>query len=192
MLSSGSQGPHGTVLQLMDAMVKTSPKTLVLGLGNAMLSDLGAGIEVIHRLRRRRPRPPDVDLVRVGLVNVSLAQVIGQYANLIVVESRPVGGEAGSLVELQGPRMDAFLAQQTGDDATLSDVLALLETDGHLPRQRTLMLVQPGSARVGHGLSRPVSEALPEMIERVLVRAQDWNGRLRQTPGASLVGSLPG
>ena len=86
MLSSGSQGPNGAVLQLMDAMVKTSPKTLVLGLGNAMLSDLGAGIEVIHRLRRRRPRPPDVDLVRVGLVNVSLAQVIGQYANLIVVE----------------------------------------------------------------------------------------------------------
>jgi hydrogenase maturation protease len=170
----------------MDAMVKSTGRTLVLGLGNAMLSDLGAGIELIHRLRRRRPRPADVDLIRVGLVNVSLAQVIGEYAKLIVVEARPVGGEAGAVVEMQGARMDAFLRQQTGDAAALSDLLVLLEAEGRLPAQRALMLVQPGSARVGHGLSRPVTAALTELSERVLARAEAWNTPSRQTPGAAL------
>jgi hydrogenase maturation protease len=171
----------------MDATVKTSGKTLVLGLGNAMLSDLGTGIELIHRLRRRRPRPAGVDLIRAGLVNVSLAQVIGEYANLIVVESRPVGGAAGTLVELQGHRMDAFLRQQTGDDANLADVLTLLEAEGRLPERRALMILQPGSARVGHGLSRPVAAALPELIERVLTRAGEWRMPY-ETPGAARVG----
>ena len=171
----------------MDATVKSPGRTLVLGLGNAMLSDLGAGIELIHRLRRRRPRPVDIDLIRVGLVNVSLAQVIGEYAKLIVVEARPVGGEAGTVVEMQGTRMDAFLRQQTGDAATLSDLLVLLDAEGRLPAQRALLLVQPGSARVGHGLSRPVAVALGELGERVLARADDWNAPQPQTPGAARV-----
>ncbi len=171
----------------MDATVKPSGNTLVLGLGNAMLSDLGAGIELIHRLRRLRPRPGHIDLLRAGLVNVSLAQVIGSYDRLIVAESRPVGGPAGSLVELQGRRMDAFLRQQTGDDATLADLLALLEAEGRLPERRAMLLLQPGSARVGHGLTRPVADAMQELIARVLARAESWNGPQPQTPGAARV-----
>jgi hydrogenase maturation protease len=171
----------------MDATVKLSGKTLVLGLGNAMLSDLGAGIELIHQLRRLRPRPGGIDLIRAGLVNVSLAQVIGSYAKLIVVESRPVGGPAGSLVELQGTRMDDFLRQQTGDDATLSDILALLEADGRLPARRAMLLLQPGSASVGHGLTRPVADAMPAFLERVLARAESWSAPQPQTPGAARV-----
>ena len=171
----------------MDSTVKVSRKTLVVGLGNAMLSDLGAGIELIHRMRRLRPRPGHVDLIRAGLVNVSLAQVIGSYDKLIVAESRPVGGPAGSLVELQGRRMDEFLRQQTGDDATLADLLALLETEGRLPERRAMLLLQPGSARVGHGLSRPVADAMPEFLERVLTRAESWDAPQPQTPGAARV-----
>ena len=158
----------------MDSTVKPPEKTLVLGLGNAMLSDLGAGIEVIYRLRRRKPRPAGIDLIRSGLVNVSLAQVIGKYNGLIVVESRPVGGRPGAIVELQARRMDEFLMQQTGDDAMLADIFSLLEPAGQLPSHRALMVVQPVSAQVGHGLSRPVAAALPRLMERVVVRADGW------------------
>ncbi len=155
-------------------------KTLVLGLGNAMLGDLGAGIEVIHRLRRRRP--PDVDLIRGGLVNVSLVRVIGYYTDLIVVESRPVGGTAGSVVELQGGRMDAFLRQHSGDSANLADVLELLALDGRRPMRRALMLLQPGSTSLGYGLTRPVEAALPQLVDRVLARAEAWRVPPRQCP----------
>jgi hydrogenase maturation protease len=170
----------------MDKMAEPLPKTLILGLGNAMLSDLGAGIEVVQRLRRRRPRPADIDLVRAGLVNISLAQVISGYASLIVVESRPIGGEPGNIVELQGRRMDQFLLQQTGDDATLADIFGLLRPSGRFPARRALMVLQPASARVGHGLSRPVAAALPQLIERVLERAAGWHVPSRETPGAAL------
>lgn len=171
----------------MDKTAEPLPKTLILGLGNAMLSDLGAGIEVVQRLRRRRPRPPDIDLVRAGLVNISLAQVISGYASLIVVESRPIGGEPGNIVELQGRRMDEFLLQQTGDDATLADIFGVLKPSGRFPAQRALMVLQPASARVGHGLSRPVAAALPQLIDRVLERAAGWHVPPRETPGAAQV-----
>lgn len=171
----------------MDMTAEPLPKTLILGLGNAMLSDLGAGIEVVQRLRRRRPRPPDIDLVRAGLVNISLAQVISGYASLIVVESRPIGGEPGNIVELQGRRMDQFLLQQTGDDATLADIFGVLKPSGRFPAQRALMVLQPASARVGHGLSRPVAAALPQLIDRVLERAAGWHAPPRETPGAAQV-----
>lgn len=156
--------------------VPPSSKTLVLGLGNAMLSDLGVGIEVIHRLRRQRPRPEGIDLVRAGLVNVSLGELIGVYDRLIVVEARPIGGEPGRIVEFQGPRMDDFLRHQTGDDAMLADLLGLLDAAGRVPARRALLVMQPASAQVGHGLSRPVAAALPEMLERILTRARGWRG----------------
>lgn len=156
--------------------VTPSNKTLVLGLGNAMLSDLGVGIEVIHRLRRQRPRAEGIDLVRAGLVNVSLGELIRVYDRLIVVEARPIGGEPGRIVEFQGPRMDEFLRHQTGDDAMLADLLGLLEAAGSLPSRRALLVMQPASAQVGHGLSRPVAATLPELVERIQARARAWRG----------------
>jgi hydrogenase maturation protease len=174
----------------MDSTAHPTTKTLVLGLGNAMLSDLGAGIEAIHLLRRRRPRPAAIDLLRVGLVNISLAEVIARHDSLIVVESRPVGGDPGSLVELQATDMDAFLERQTGDDAMLADIFGLLETDGRLPSRRALMVLHPASARVGSGLSRPVATALPRLVERVLERAEEWSSPAQQTPGAACVAAF--
>ena len=175
----------------MDASANPSPKTLVLGLGNAMLSDLGAGIEVIHRLRRCHTRPHTVDLVRAGLVNVSLTQVISRYEGLIIVESRPIGGPPGNIVELQDRRIDAFLLQQTGDDATLADIFSLLEPTGQLPTRRALMVIQPASTRVGSGLSKPVATALPQLIKHVVARAEEWRTPGRQTPGAALARHHP-
>ncbi len=175
----------------MDASANPIPKTLVLGLGNAMLSDLGAGIEVIHRMRRCHTRPRAVDLVRAGLVNVSLAQVISQYEGLIIVESRPIGGQPGNIVELQDRRMDEFLLQQTGDDATLADIFGLLKPTGQLPTRRALMVIQPASTQVGNGLSKPVATALPLLIKRVVTRADDWHTPRRQTPGAALARHHP-
>jgi len=169
----------------MDPTVKPITKTLLLGLGNAMLSDLGFGIEIIHRLRRRQPRSPHLDLARAGLVNVSLGQLISGYVNLIVVESRPIGGEPGNIVEMQGTQMDEFLKQQTGDNAMLADILSLLEPVGRRPFRRTLMVVQPASARVGHGLGPAVTAALPHLIDMVLKRAADWNAPPPQTPEAA-------
>jgi hydrogenase maturation protease len=170
----------------MDPTVTPITKTLALGMGNAMLSDLGTGIEIIHRLRRRQPRSPHLDLARAGLVNVSLGQLISGYANLIVVESRPIGGEPGNIVEMQGTRMDEFLKQQAGDDAMLADILSLLEPTGRRPLRRALMVVQPASARVEHGLSPEVTAALPRLIDMVLQRAADWNGLPGHPSGAAI------
>jgi hydrogenase maturation protease len=174
----------------MDAS-KHNKKILVLGLGNTLLGDLGAGIEVIHRMRRCRTRPRTIDLVRAGLVNVSLARVISQYEGLIIVESRPIGGKPGNIVELQDRKMDEFLLQQTGDDATLADIFGLLKPAGQLPTRRALMVIQPASTQVGNGLSKPVATALPLLIKRVVARSEDWHTPRRQTPGAALVGHQP-
>ena len=140
----------------MDATVKSSGRTLVLGLGNAMLSDLGAGIELIHRLRRRRPRPVDIDLIRVGLVNVSLAQVVGEYAKLIVVEARPVGGEAGTVVEMQGPARCRGSPTRAARTAAGAAGLGTCRPRAVAPRRRGA----GGTGRAGAGACRVVEHAV--------------------------------
>jgi hydrogenase maturation protease len=156
-------------------MVDGEPaKTLVLGLGNLMLSDAGAGIEVIHRLRRRRPRPDGFDLVRAGVVNVSLASIIGHYRGLIVVTSQDFAAEPGTIHELRAIEMDAFIDAHPGHDPSLAEILALLRNSDLLPARRVLLMIQPACERVGRGLSQAVEQRLGELAERIVACADVW------------------
>ncbi|HEY5719913.1 MAG TPA: hypothetical protein VIW02_05985 [Gammaproteobacteria bacterium] len=137
--------------------MEATANTLVLGLGNALLSDLGVGIEVVHWLRRRRPRMPGVDLVRAGLVNVSLACVVSHYRGLIVITALPRGSAPGAMASWTDAQMDR-----------------LLLNNPRLPERRALLSIEPASGHVGRGLSRAVASSVPLAAGQVEGLLASW------------------
>lgn len=154
--------------------MEATANTLVLGLGNALLSDLGVGIEVVHWLRRRRPRMPGVDLVRAGLVNVSLACVVSHYRGLIVITALPRGSAPGAMASWTDAQMDRLLARQAADEPTLRDLQRLLLNNPRLPERRALLSIEPASGHVGRGLSRAVASSVPLAVDQVEGLLASW------------------
>ena len=75
-------------------------KTLILGLGNAILSDDGVGIYVVRELRDRVNRR-EVEVVETGLAGLRLLDLLTGYDKAIIVDAIESGeGSAGDIYRL--------------------------------------------------------------------------------------------
>ena len=83
---------------LRNVLSETVGKTLILGLGNELLSDDAVGIKVVRELRRRLPHKDDLDVHETSAAGLAILDLVCGYQNLIVVDAiRTNGGEPGQV-----------------------------------------------------------------------------------------------
>ena len=148
---------------------------LILGLGNAMLGDLGSGIAALHLLRRRQRGTPGLIYHRSGVISTTLLPLIGVSHALLVLDARPHGALPGSMLELEGDDMDVGLLRYPSTDAMLGAELARLSVSGELPENRAMLLIQPGLSNPSSNLSPEVAGRIPELVNRAGTLISEWN-----------------
>jgi hydrogenase maturation protease len=84
-------------------------RTLVLGIGNTLLTDEGIGIHVLQALEPELGHWPDVTLLDGGTLSFTLAGPIEEADALIVVDAANIKTRPGGWTLLKGEDMDAFL-----------------------------------------------------------------------------------
>ena len=72
--------------------------TLVLGIGNTLLSDEGLGIHLLNYLRSNYPEFPGVTYLDGGTLSFTLAPEIEDCDNLIVLDAAQLDAEPGSIL----------------------------------------------------------------------------------------------
>jgi hypothetical protein len=72
------------------------PKTVILGVGNVLLSDEGIGVHVVNELSTRE-LPPGVSVVEGGTDGFRLLNIITEADRLIVIDAVKGGAEPGSI-----------------------------------------------------------------------------------------------
>ena len=152
---------------------------LILGIGNSLLSDEGAGIHAINYLNRVHPASPGVNYMDGGTLSFTLAGPIAEADALIVIDAAQLGCEAGTLRVFEGVEMDSSLgANRKGSvhEVGLLELMATTEMMGDLPRQRALIGIQPESLDWGEEPSAAVGEAIPDACERALELVRRWRG----------------
>lgn len=162
-------------------------KTLILGIGNSLLADEGAGIHMLQFLRNHYPDLPDTTLLDGGTLSFTLAPWIEDADNLIVVDAAELQAEPGTVSVFCGQDMDRFAGRtrRSVHEVSLGDLLAISSLTDALPANRALVAIQPREVDWGHELSAPVQAALPLAAQHVVELVQQWHqspGR----PGASL------
>ncbi len=161
--------------------------TLVLGVGNILLRDEGAGIQVIQYLQRQHSMPPDVTCLDGGTLSFTLLAPIATATQLIVVDAAELAAQPGTVRTFVDTAMDAFLGSRgrSGHAVGLKDLLDILRLTDSLPRRRALVGIQPQVLAWGDRLSQAVAAAIPQAAQRVLDLIHGW-----RQPGSSRVGSL--
>ncbi len=161
----------------MSALGKTPHKTLILGIGNVLLQDEGAGVHAIRHLADRLPEHSGIELMDGGTLSFSLAGAIEDAEHLIVIDAAQLGGEPGTTRIFEGDAMDAFVGgnrKRSVHEVSLIDLLMIARLAEQLPDRRALIGIQPRDMDWGELPSPPVAEAIQQACDHALRLAAEW------------------
>jgi hydrogenase maturation protease len=153
-------------------------KTLVLGIGNTLLSDEGVGIHVINQLILENEFSPDVFYMDGGTLSFTLAQSIESCDQLIVVDASEIKSAPGAVQVFENEAMDYFITngnKKSVHEVGLVDVMSIAMLAGNLPSRRALVGIQPESLDWGEHPTEAVRQAIPLACEEVNRIIQRWH-----------------
>jgi hydrogenase maturation protease len=150
-------------------------KTVVVGVGNTIHSDDGAGVHALRRLQRDRRLPSDVSLIDGGTHGIELLAYLYDASRLLLLDAVDVGERPGTLVRIAGSELRGFPCGASVHQLGVADLLATLPLVSDLPREIVLLGVQPASTDWGTELSAPVEAALGSLVEAAVEQLLHWS-----------------
>jgi hydrogenase maturation protease len=152
------------------------PAALVIGFGNVLLSDDGAGVQLVERLRSDLG-PGSAHFIDGGTLSFSLLSYIEATDSMLVVDAADMGGAPGTIGLFEGASMDAFLMsarRRSVHEVGLIDLLDMARLQDCLPRRRALLCIQPQRIDWSETLSTPVAQALPQAVKQAKALLWRW------------------
>ena len=156
-------------------------RTLILGIGNTLLTDEGVGIHVLQALEPSLVELPyfsDLTVLDGGTLSFTLAGPIEEADALIVVDAANIKAVPGEWQLFQGEEMDAFLMgnrKSTVHEVGLTDLRAIAILAGHWPERRAMLAIQPDVVDWGELPTPAVAAAIPPVCAAILTLLKDWN-----------------
>ena len=155
----------------------TRPKTLVLGIGNTLLRDEGAGVHAIRHLAQQAAGRDDIELMDGGTLSFTLAGAIEEAEQLIVIDATQLNATPGTTQVFEGEAMDSFVGsnrKRSVHEVSLIDLLMIARLADHLPPRRALIGIQPRDMDWGEAPSPPVAAALPQACDHAMQLIEAW------------------
>jgi len=156
-----------------------SPRLLVLGIGNALLSDDGAGLHLLARLMQCAPAlPAEVRYVDGGTVGLALTPYLEDCDACLVLDAMRLGAAPGTVHVYAGAGMDEAIARPCGTphEVSLGDLFTALRLQGRVPERRALIGIEPGSIGWGTDPTPAVAASLAAAADTANQLLRDWAG----------------
>lgn len=150
-------------------------RTVVIGLGNPLMTDDGAGLAALRALSEGWTFTGDVALVDGGTWGMNLLPIVEEADRVLLLDAVHVRARPGTVVEMERAELPRFFALKLSPhQIDLKDVLALAELRGTLPEDTIAIGVEPDRIEMGTELSAVVQAALSEVVERAVRRLEGW------------------
>ncbi len=170
-------------------MANSAPTTLVLGLGNILMSDEGVGVHVVRAIEKH-PLPPGVECLDGGTGGFILLEPMQAADRIIMIDAASDGNPFGTVTRTTPRFSRDYPRTLTAHDVGIKDLLDLFYMlDGG--REVTLYAItidphQPISLE----LSPVVQQAANEAIERLLQELASLPVPNFSSPGTSRCGKV--
>src|ERR1700758_3000288 len=142
-------------------------KTVVLGLGNLLHADDGAGAHAIRHLRADTRVPAGVSLIEGGTLGLELLSYVWDCNRLIVIDAVDVGGKPGTVIRMSAEELNSLPGSSSVHQLGVSDLLVALRVLVQRQPQVVLIGVQPEDTDWSTELSRPVANAMSTLVEAI-------------------------
>ena len=147
----------------------------VLGLGNILMGDEGAGVRALETLREKYEFPEVVRFLDGGTMGLDLIYYLEGTEKLIVIDAVSSGSPPGTIKMLEGPEIPSVLAGKFSvHQIGLQDLFFALDITDKRPAEACLIGIEPKIIDLGLELSPEVKKALPSLIDAVMKRLSLW------------------
>jgi len=155
----------------------TSPRTLILGLGNTLLTDEAVGPVVVAQMQAEDPLPGPVRYLDGGTLSFTLAGPIAECSRLVVIDAAAMGTTPGTVRIFEGAAMDRQLRlnAKSVHEVSLADLLDIARLTDTLPQHRALVGIEPEVVDWGDALTPAVIAAIPRIIALVQNLLSRWD-----------------
>jgi len=149
---------------------------LILGIGNCLMSDDGAGVHAA-RILQGEP-PPETTVLILGTDFLCAVSFLERCAKVLVIDAMDAGQQPGSLYYCRGE--DLIQTDQIHSLHSLGMIRTLEFLDGKNRPELHILGIQPRSTGFTLQLSPEVASVLPQVV-RVARRIIAEFGRLNPT-----------
>jgi hydrogenase maturation protease len=149
---------------------------LVIGFGNVLLRDDGAGVQLMERLHSDMGEDAAC-FIDGGTMSFSLLPYFEATESVLVIDAADLDSPPGTIRLYEDDAMDAFLhivRRRTVHEVGLIDILDMARLSACLPKKRALLCIQPETIEWGSDLSPCVAEALIPAGQVAVELMQRW------------------
>lgn len=146
----------------------------MLGLGNLVHADDGAGVQAIALLQADPRVPAGTVLLDGGTLGLGLLHHVSSVERLLVVDAVDVGEEPGTIVRFEGPALRGLPGKASVHQLGFADLMVALELLGEPPGDVVVLGVQPASVEWGAELSGRVAGAMPALVDCAVRQLEAW------------------
>ncbi len=152
--------------------------SIVLGVGNVLLSDDGAGVHAATTLAQRLPEASGVRVIDAGTLSFTLLEYLEDAQRLVIFDAGEFGAEPGEVRCLECEALDGFLAdgarKRSIHEIGLADLLGMARLRDKLPTRRALICIQACNLNWGLEPSAPVRAGIQQAAEMALRVLERW------------------
>jgi hydrogenase maturation protease len=147
--------------------------TVIIGLGNPLMSDEGVGIHVLRALAERAGDLPGADLVDAGTSAMAALHAMAHRRRAIFVDCAFMGAEPGAVRRFTPSQVSSRkeLAGFSLHEGDLLDAIELSRQLGECPEQVVIFGIQPERVAPGETLSAVLRDRLAEYVKLVQAEA---------------------
>ena len=156
----------------------------VLGMGNVLMGDDGAGPNAVATFAAQFDVPEEVTLLDIGTPGLDLVPHLAGVDTLLLVDTVRSDAPPGTVrtydkATLLRAKLPPRLSPH---DPALGQCLAMLEIAGCAPREVLLVGIVPEVTAFGPGLSAAVKNAIPGVVERIAMELRARSVHVEQRP----------
>ena len=159
----------------------SSPKVLLLGIGNILMGDEGVGVHAVKTLSEQN-FPEQVEVVDGGTGGFHLLGLFENYALMVIIDATMDGSPPGTVKTLRPKFASDFPRTLSAHDIGLRDMVetaALLQT---LPPIELITVSVSAVQPMCPELTEQVNNAIPEVVRNVRVLLDRFFGEVSAQP----------
>ena len=146
-----------------------SESKLVIGLGNVLLKDEGAGVRCVEYLKQRGPHD-GIKLVDGATLGFDLLEEIKGFETVVLVDAVDMGKEPGHIASFSADQVSIVPdgGKLSLHEINLVDVIQLGKKMGYNFGNVKIVGIQPEDISRSDRLSETIEKRLPALAEKVL------------------------
>jgi len=140
--------------------------TVVLGLGNRLMSDEGIGTLIVERFLTEAEKYPSVEFINLGTRGVSILHYIDSRRKVIMVDCAYMGTQPGTIKRFRPDEVKSVkkLAHQSLHEIDALKIIELARKLNLAPQQIVIYGIEPEHVKPGQQLSETLTKKMDDYI----------------------------